>query len=334
MKKLSYLFVLGLLLAYACSDSLSESVIDPPDAPFNPFDTVNYDVSMIPEIEVDSHTILGLHYHIISKRCNQPGCHDGSFEPDYRTVQSTYSTLVYHGIEKNYVKQRDGLDPLLYRVMPGEPDQSMLYHRITQDRPQFEQMPSSGIPLEQREIDLIREWIENGAPDIYGKPATYSSIQPICYGLLAYNEQGQRLDSIRGNFEFNPFLVRPSDGAITLWFLYLDVNPARDTLFGNALTHNKIKISNDAYDFSNAVELDMTVPLFPKLEPSAFSQPLGFPVPYYQNITFNPADYGFGVGDIVYLRTYVQDSDHSSPTELPESEMQFVLLTYFSFVIQ
>ena len=334
MKNIVFLFLATLLFAYACSDSLSETELDLPDTPFNPFDTVTYNVDMIPEIEVDSHTFLGLHTHIISKRCNQPACHDGTFEPDYRTVQSTYNTLVYHTIEKNYVRTRDGLDPLPYRVLPGEPDQSMLYHRITQERPQFERMPSSGIPLDQPEIDLIREWIENGAPDIFGNPATYTSIQPIGYGLIAYNENDVRIDTTRGNFAFNPFLVRPSDGDITLWFLYLDVTPELDTLFGNSLTYNKIKLSDDALDFSNAVELDMSLPFLPKLEASAFSQPSGFPLPYYQNVTFNPADYGFGLGDIVYLRTYVQDSDHSSPTELPRSGMQLPLLTYFSFVIQ
>lgn len=48
-------------------------------------------------------------------------------------------------------------------VVPGDPEQSELYRRITgQSRPA---MPLNGSPLSQHEIDVIRTWISDGAPN-------------------------------------------------------------------------------------------------------------------------------------------------------------------------
>ncbi|MCB0618974.1 MAG: hypothetical protein KDC41_09780, partial [Saprospiraceae bacterium] len=62
---------------------------------------------------------------------------------------------------------------------PGEPAASMLYHRLTiQNPPNFERMPASGNPLPDNLLQLIEEWIENGAPDIYGNLPMQTSAQP------------------------------------------------------------------------------------------------------------------------------------------------------------
>ncbi len=48
-------------------------------------------------------------------------------------------------------------------VVPGNPEESELYRRITgQKQPA---MPLGGTPLPQREIEVIRRWIEAGAPN-------------------------------------------------------------------------------------------------------------------------------------------------------------------------
>src|SRR5262245_28034848 len=62
---------------------------------FNPYDTINYNQNAVPDVPVDSSSFLGIHKYILSVKCAVSGCHDGSFEPDYRTVQSAYSTLLY-----------------------------------------------------------------------------------------------------------------------------------------------------------------------------------------------------------------------------------------------
>ncbi|MEM1319907.1 MAG: hypothetical protein AAGG75_06590 [Bacteroidota bacterium] len=329
MKKLFfYILGFGLLIA-ACEDSTSTTDLPGPETPFNPFDTVNYDETMVPTTPVDSNTFLGLHTYIFSTSCNLPACHDGTFEPDFRTIQSAYNTLVYHPVKKNFP-----VDSVPFRVTPGDPALSMIYRRLTEHNPpNFERMPSSGIPLPEENIALIKNWIEAGAPDIYGNLPELSSTQPVCYGLLAYNEAGERIDTIRGSFLYNPFRVSPSDGKITLWFLFADQTPEGETVFGNELTYNKLRVSADV-TFRSSDEFSMQIPFIPQLVNSAFSQPIAQVVPYYQNVTIDPFALGYGVGDIVYLRTYVQDSDHDEPTEIPENDTQFAIQTYFAFSIQ
>lgn len=52
-----------------------------------------------------------------------------------------------------------------WRVLPGEPDSSYIVQKISSSSPKFgNRMPLDGPPyLSQDEINLIRQWIENGA---------------------------------------------------------------------------------------------------------------------------------------------------------------------------
>lgn len=330
MKNISIPIIIAFLAVASCTESTVEQVVPLPEAPPNPFDGIVYPTDTAETVAIDSHTFLGLYTYIFSQRCNQPACHDGTFEPDFRTVMSAYHSLVRHPVIKNYDS-----DPLPFRVSPGDTSQSMMYHRLTRHNPpNFEQMPSSGIPLPADQLSLIAEWIQSGAPDIYGNMPTQSSLQPACYGVVGYLPDfgGFRVDTIRNGIYYNPFLT-PVNADLELWFFYLDVTPAGDTIFGNTLTYNKIEFSTNPVDFSNAVELNLGVELIPNLIPSVLSQPLFFPIPYYHKITINPAALGFEVGDLVYLRTFVKDSDHSQPTEIPEDDSQIPLQTYFAFYL-
>src|SRR5690606_5876945 len=200
MKKYLILIFGLIALIYSCGDNYKESTLDLPTPPFNPFDTIDYDETMVPHTPVDSNSFLGIHLYILSSSCNQPNCHDGTFEPDYRTVPSAYSTRVMHGVKKHFPT-----NPVPYRVTPGEPSQSMLYRRITEHNPpNFERMPSSGNQLPARSIELIKNWIEDGARDIYGNLPMQTSAQPTCYGLVAYLPENDdfRVDTIRGSFDF------------------------------------------------------------------------------------------------------------------------------------
>jgi hypothetical protein len=60
---------------------------------------------------------------------------------------------------------RKNLPPFL-RVKPGSPDSSLLYIKITlPDSTQGELMPKGPDKLRQEDIDAIRQWIVNGAPN-------------------------------------------------------------------------------------------------------------------------------------------------------------------------
>jgi len=334
MKKIIFTFSILCLLLYSCKDKNSPN---PADLPFNPFDTLTVPPPDIVTMPVDSNTFLGLHHYIFSKSCNQPGCHDGSFEPDFRTVESAYNTLVYQPIVKNYDLINNGREPLSYRVTPFEPDQSMLWKRISEHfLPNFERMPSSGNPLSQDEIDMVKNWIDDGAKDIFGNVPELSSPQPGVYGVAAFlpEQNNLRVDTFRiDDFTYNPF-VTAADEEMEMWFLVVDMDVDQNYVLGNEMMYNKIQFSDKLYDFSNAVELDLEVPLVPNMINSFFSEYSDQPLPYYHKINFKPTDYGFGSGDVVYMRIFVQDADHDTPTENPNSASPIFLIQYFAFVIQ
>jgi len=337
MKKTTFIILCFGLLLYGCSNSSTMIDGDLPEAPFNPFDTVDYSVPVINIPPPDSNSFLGIHNFILVKTCNEPGCHDGTFEPDFRTVQGAYNNLVYHPVFKNYDPQIDGMEPLQFRVLPGDSEASMFFHRISRDNsPGFEQMPATGNYLADKEIDLIRDWIDQGAADAFGNPPMATSIQPICYGVGAFlpNLADYRVDTIRGGEIYAPFVTFP-DQDMKLWFLYGDNDLLENFSFGHTFTYNKIKFSLDRYDFSNAIELDLEVPADDLNLNSVYSTPSngGFQLLYTHTLTINPADLGFESGDLVYMRTYVQDGDHSEPTEAPEDQTNFLLQNYFSFYL-
>ena len=94
------------------------------------------------------------------------------------------------------------------------------------------------------------------------------------------------------------------------------------------------QFSLDRLDFNNAIELDLQVSVTPMEIPSLYSEPFNaFPLLYTQWVTINPAAMGFNSGDIVYIRTYVQDSDHNEPTEIPEYQTSYFLKNYFAFYV-
>ena len=97
----------------------------------NPWDDLNNDE--------DSTALTGfadIHKNILEPKCANPACHDGTFEPDFRTIEGSYNTLVYHPVTKND-------EDLTYehRVVPGDIGASWMYNRITTTNDTLGQMP-------------------------------------------------------------------------------------------------------------------------------------------------------------------------------------------------
>ena len=122
---------------------------------------------------VNPYSFLGIHQNILSDDCGMAGCHDGAFEPDFRTIESAYNTLVWHPIIKN-----NQAGSFKFRVIPFDTAHSVMYERITNccfvnkdDR-----MPQQdiGIPLSDEKIAAIGKWIIEGAKNSYGEiPVQY-----------------------------------------------------------------------------------------------------------------------------------------------------------------
>src|SRR5881392_1918465 len=96
LKKVQFIFL--LLTGFILVDLFINGCKKEPVPLVNPYDGVNYKIDSASQAVPDPNSIVGLHKNIFSTRCALPGCHDGTFEPDYRTVQSTFSTLVYQPV--------------------------------------------------------------------------------------------------------------------------------------------------------------------------------------------------------------------------------------------
>jgi uncharacterized membrane protein len=90
---------------------------------------------------------------------NCTSCHSGSFAPKGMSLAPGVAFMDTVSIDSMEV-------PEVARVLPGDPDNSYLFWKIT-DNPSIigESMPRNSPPMTPREIRMIRRWIEQGALD-------------------------------------------------------------------------------------------------------------------------------------------------------------------------
>jgi len=280
------------------------------DVPPNPFDDIDYGTDQSGSYAPDPTSMVGIYENVLRVYCDNPGCHDGSFEPDFRSVQSSWSTLVYHDINKNTADSAYS-----YRVVPGDPDASILWRRITQGDAALQQMPATGQTVPDNELQNIRTWIENGALDMFGNAGSLPNGEPQILGYLAtdqafiqrYDELENRIDSLLTN----PFKI-PQNTNFNVIFLVEDDSTAVEDM-----QVNQLKLSMDINDFSSA----STVNAF-------FVSAGGF------NVWVAPVNSAnYGAGDTVYMRYYCNDGDQSFNTEFPREDLPDAYKTYSAFYV-
>jgi hypothetical protein len=158
---------------------------------------------------------------ILSTSCSMPACHDGSFEPNFSSIASSYNTLVYHPIIKNNKNAR-----FKYRVIPFDALNSVLYERITNccfvninDRMPF----TLGDTLSKRDINKIASWINQGAksPDgiIYEKPESFPLISKNCLVLGDDSINLLNVNFRTDKFYYEPFLIPRYISTLTFKFI-------------------------------------------------------------------------------------------------------------------
>ena len=128
---------------------------------------------------------------VFGPTCASSGCHDGNFEPDFRTISSSYNSTVYHPVLTN-----DQSNTFTYRVQPGNANLSLMHERLLIALPN-----TSGIMApdyvaswqvdKQSKINAIRTWINNGALTktqihlfLVLKPFKMVVLQPVTLELL------------------------------------------------------------------------------------------------------------------------------------------------------
>lgn len=295
-----------------------------PELPENPFDQDDGGGGVDPVV-VDSSSFLGLHKYIFSTTCAVPGCHDGSFEPDFRTVHSAYNTLVYAPVIKN-----DAEGSFTFRVVPGDTSLSWLYERIITDDPVLGRMPLYDT-LYPEEREKIAEWILDGAPDVFGNSPMLPDYQPTTYGFVAYvnDTNGVRLDTNRADF-IQPVIL-PQNSVVEFWFGLYDIDELGVFQLPSSMEEEYVRISGDYYFMTDYTEIpfELMPDLTPYYGPSYYDAAVM--LPYWHRFTIDTDDYE--TGKLYFMRAYVKDPAQAVITEIPD-DSQLYIQYYFTFRIE
>jgi len=267
-----------------------------------------------------------LHNNIFTPTCANSGCHDGNFEPDFRTIESSYNSLVYQPVIKNDIN-----NSFTYRVDPGNSSKSVLYHRLIVDIDGISGiMPLSAeynpehywYDHEQEYINNIKTWIDDGAKDMFGNLPQLPNDIPLGRGMVVF-ESGQVNNPLNRNSQNGTVFVPNNLDSIDIWFSVTD-----DILPANQLSYNKIKISNSLHNFSNILEENLSVLANPISEIGFFSSTNL--ESFYHRYSLDLSSYNSG--DIIYIKIYVKD-DVNPITEIPNNGAPFPFIKYFSLTI-
>lgn len=316
MKKQHILFLfLAFILALGACKKDEDPLI-------NPFDDPAIQPPEVEEVvvDLDPASIDGLHHFVFKPTCANSGCHDGTFLPDFRTIESTYNTLLWKApINLDTTGAYD------YRVEPGQADLSMLYRRLTVDVPNLSGMmplqtdPDSDWPEKRLEyLQNIKTWIDNGAPDMFGNVPQIGDLQPQLSGVVAFpTGSSTALDRRPGKGSIKVPQGTPS---IDIWFALSDAetNP-------QDFDYNKVKFGDHLNDFDAYPEVDLTIN-----QPIMADDYFGDPAQYYHKVTFDPSAYP--EGKIIFIRIYVRD-DGTLVTELPNNGGATYIKLYSSIEI-
>lgn len=311
MKKIFSIICFSSILLYQCKKD--KEVV-------NPFDDPNLKA---PETQPniynpDPNSFVFLYNNIFKPTCANSNCHDGAFEPDFRTITSSYNTLVYAPVIMTSTAH-----PALYRVTPGNAEASMIKHRLTQipgagpgtigqGRMPFidtnYKFSSSG----SSNIQAVINWINNGAKDIFGNAPTIGNKQPRTQGFQVCNT-GSNIRKQRSHY----LEISKTNGPVDLWFSVAD-----DMTAAQDLQLAEVKISKKRYDFNGA----STYPL-------AYTNPGNMydDVTNTSSVLYNyklsnidlatlQADTGF-----LFVRSYFKDPDHSVPAETPNNGSAYLI---------
>lgn len=286
---------------------------DPP-LPYNPYDDIIYPIDEVPIDTLTANSLTRVHKEVFNPKCNVLGCHDGSFEPDFRTPQSSYSTLVYHPIIKN-----NAAEEFEYRVIPFNKEASVLWERITNccfvnDNDRMPQ-DNIGISMPESAIDQIGGWISAGAPDLFGNSATEPNMLPNIYYYAVMDAEydssfhENKVDGI----EYNPFFM-PNNTDVNFVFAVDD-----DQTEVEDLQYNTLKISTNIDDFSSAESYVAT---------GIDAGNAG----YFYVVSINSSV--FGSNEQYFMRYYANDGVNAENAEYPEIGDASYYKSIWSFVLE
>ncbi len=96
--------------------------------------------------------------NVFTPDCATSGCHAGGTPAADLNLEEASSYAMLVDIASTQ-------DANILRVAPGNPDASYLIQKLEGTAATGQQMPAGGTPLAQADIDVIRQWITDGATD-------------------------------------------------------------------------------------------------------------------------------------------------------------------------
>ncbi len=284
-----------------------------PDIGKNPFDNTSKDtLSTLDTVKLDPNSIFSIHKDILLKTCANSGCHDGNFEPDFRTVESSYYSLVNTPVIKTRI---DGGFEM--RVKPRDADNSMLIYRLSNDlNGNSGIMPlgleaDSDYPINKDEyIQRIKSWISNGALDMYGNETIKANYPPVVKGVEVY--QNQKILNRVGVYE--PVNANSRGGEIEVFVSLYD----KEGKLGQ-LENLKVGLSSrpDSFDLNSLIDLQSTTP---RMSKGLFNEVVSYTLKFsFDTNKYKPLD-------VVWMRFFMKDGDLD--IEVPSNTAMFFLKKY------
>jgi len=286
------------------------------NAPENPFDQLNNPIISNPTDSVSPASLVGIHRNILSLKCAVPGCHDGNFEPDFRTIQSSYQTMVYVPISKNNLAET-----FQFRVVPFEKEQSVLFERITNCCfvNENDRMPQDniGTALPDEDIANVGAWISNGARDLNGNVMTKPDQEPAIQYMIALSsnlqtsisDENNRVD----NLAYNPFIV--ANGTAQF---YVFVPVEDDFTPINQLQNARLFFSPNMDNFAGAIYVNGTYLNIPSENVKGFLFNID-PAPLQSNVQ-------------MYMRFFIKDPALNVTSEFPKNSSNIIYKGFWSLI--
>lgn len=275
--------------------------------------------------ELEPGNFAWLHAKVFLPTCANSGCHDGSFEPEFRSISSAYNTLVNHPVISN-----DLQNSYQYRVVPGNVSASLLNTRLTQELPNSSGiMPlslSQGSDWEQlsaQYIQQIQEWIQTGAKDMFGNPAPAAGADfpPQVEGLLVFpsGNTSDPYERIEGE-ALSPIQIEAA--AVDIWIHWTD-----DQTPVQELSATVVKWSDTSSDFELAPVSNVSLS-GPVTGPDFSGNTVQYR--FKGSIDFSTSE----PGDTYFIRCYASDGEQLQLTEVPNEGSSDLVTAIFVLQIQ
>ncbi len=118
--------------------------------------------------------------NVLTPNCATTGCHQGAGAPQALRLDEFNSFGLLVGVASSQ-------ESSLFRVAPGDPNNSYLVRKLEGSASVGAQMPLSAPPLPRATIDVIRQWIADGAIDDRipsSNPIKVTSLSPLPDSVL------------------------------------------------------------------------------------------------------------------------------------------------------